>query len=231
MSLQEISGDRGTSLDVPQWWPDWDGESVAIVASGPSLKTENVNLLRGRMKVIAVKQSFDRCPFADVVYGCDGPWWKHRRGLPEFNGLKIAWDAKACAQFDSLRKIEIRENGRKNPIKYADELIMAPIGTIGSGGNSGFQALNLALQFGARRILLLGFDMHDRGGVHWYGRNNWPRGNNPDETNFSRWRRAFQVAAGQLAGLGAQVINANPLSALKCFPYRSIEQALHEWDL
>ena len=42
---------------------------------------------------------------------------------------------------------------------------------IGGGGNSGFQALNLALQWGARKIILVGFDLTDENGLHWYGRN------------------------------------------------------------
>ena len=33
------------------------------------------------------------------------------------------------------------------------------------------------------------------GGVHWYGRNNWSMANNPDETNFRRWRENFDRAA------------------------------------
>lgn len=89
---------------------------------------------------------------------------------------------------------------------------------VGSGGNSGFQALNLAVQFGARRILLVGFDMNDRGGVHWYGRNSWPMANNPDHNNFRRWIAAFEGAAPLLKSMGIEVVNLSPHSAIQCFP-------------
>jgi hypothetical protein len=98
-----------------------------------------------------------------------------------------------------------------------------------TGGNYG-NCLNLALLFGARRHLLIGFDMSDAGGVHWYGRNTWSGGNNPGKSNFRRWIAAFEGAASQLRAIGAEVINTAPESALRCFPFKTIEQALADWD-
>lgn len=97
---------------------------------------------------------------------------------------------------------------------------------MGSGGNSGFQALNLAVQWGAAQILLIGFDMTDAGGAHWYGRNNWTGANNPDQNNFKRWIAAFESAAVTLKRMGVEVVNCSPHSALGCFPKMSIEAAL-----
>jgi hypothetical protein len=108
-----------------------------------------------------------------------------------------------------------------------DRLLTDEPGKTGSGGNSGFQALNLAVQWGARRILLIGFDMTDASGVHWYGRNTWLMANNPDHHNFKRWIAAFEAAAPVLAKMGVEVINCSRYSALKCFPKLSIEDALN----
>jgi hypothetical protein len=119
---------------------------------------------------------------------------------------------------------------RSNPKQYRDELILDPIGTVGAGGNSGFQALNLAIQFGSRRIILIGFDMSSQGGLHWYGRNHWPMANNPSETNFRRWIAAFEKAGPVLREIGADVINISQHSVLSCFPKQSIEQALKGWQ-
>lgn len=109
-----------------------------------------------------------------------------------------------------------------------DRLLLDKVGRVGSGGNSGFQALNLAVQWGARRILLIGFDMTDSSGVHWYGRNNWPMASNPYEPNFVRWIAAFQAAAPVLAKLGVEVINCSVYSAMKSFPRRSLDDALSQ---
>lgn len=204
-------------------WPDWTGQDVAIVASGPSTKGANVSLLKGRMRVLAIKKNIEIVPFADVVYGCDGPWWRSVRGLPEFKGLKLAYDTSVCDEF-GLQRVTI-------PDVKSDELLFGTTGTVGAAGNSGFQALNLALQFGAKRILLVGFDMHGRSGEHWYGRNNWNAANNPTPDNYRRWVRCFENAAPKISDMGAEVINAAAFSDLKRFKKMTIEQALNHWRL
>lgn len=143
----------------------------------------------------------------------------HRRGLPDFRVLKLSFDDTG---HPDIRRVKI-------PDKYSTELLFGEVGSVGSGGNSGFQALNLAIQFGATRILLVGFDMDDRSGVHWYGRNNWHGANNPSATNFKRWLPAFGNAARQCADRGIKVVNCSPHSALRAFPKRSIDDMLSEW--
>ena len=205
-------------------WPDWKGEPCAIIASGPSARNANIGLLKGRMRVIAIKKSVELAPFADVVYGCDGPWWRSVQGLPKFAGLKLAYEPTVCGPEWGIRKVEI-----KNPAK--DDLLFETIGHVGAGGNSGFQALNLALQFGSDRVLLVGFDMRGDSGEHWYGRNNWMQAANPTDGVYARWLRAMTAAAPKIAARGVQVINASPISALECFPKMSIEQALDQWGV
>lgn len=205
------------------WWPDWRGQACAIIASGPSTKAANVSQLRGRIKVIAIKENVELCPWADVVYGCDLPWWVYRRGLPNFKGLKLAYDPGVATQFPDVKQIKIKD-------KLCDDILTDEPGSVGSGGNSGFQALNLAVQFGATRILLVGFDVTDRSGAHWYGRNNWMRSNNPSETNFRRWRKAFDRSSIAMNELGIEVLNASPTGQI-AFRRTTIEQALLVWGL
>jgi hypothetical protein len=159
-----------------------------------------------------------------VVYGCEAPWWRERKGLPQFPGLKLCYDRKAASEFPGVIKIEIRKVD-------LDAIVCEEPGVIGSGGNSGFQALNLAVQFGCTGILLIGFDMHDRSGLHWYGRNVGKDRRNPDRTSFRRWVRALEGSADVLASLGVDVVNASPSSDVKCFRRASIEQALRGWGL
>lgn len=110
-----------------------------------------------------------------------------------------------------------------------DRLLLDKVGVIGSGGNSGFQALNLALQFGGRKIVGLGFDMSSRSGAHWYGRNNWPYANNPSDDNFKRWIAAFDNAASQMREIGAEFVNASRASALTMFRKATVSEILEEW--
>ena len=169
---------------------------------------------------MAVNRSHLLVPWADALYACDGAFWVRYAESLAFPGLKVSQTTK---NLPGVEKVRLQASTRR--------MLFDQFGEIGAGGNSGFQALNLAIQWGATRILLIGFDMHDNSGIHWYGRNNWQSGNNPSESNFRRWRAAFQAAVPVLEGLGVEVINASPLSDLKAFPRRSVTDTLKEWGL
>lgn len=87
------------------------------------------------------------------------------------------------------------------------------------------------MQFGAKRLLLIGFDMHVGSGVHWYGRNGWNGANNPAMRHLMRWRDAFTMQAPVLRRMGVEVINASADSALRCFEIASVESALERWGI
>jgi hypothetical protein len=142
--------------------------------------------------------------------------------VPEFSGLKLTQDAGAAVAFRDVHKIELRR-------KCADILVDAPgliaSGSPSGGGNSGFQALNIAVQFGATRIVLVGFDMRLDRGLHWHGRH--PQGlNNPHEPSIMAWRRALDAAAPTFAALGITVLNASPVSALTAYPVVPLEDSI-----
>lgn len=96
--------------------------------------------------------------------------------------------------------------------------------TIRQGGNSGYQALALAIHFGAARVILLGYDMQfaKDGKRHWH----------PDHTGklhnpMSTQMRAWPVQYAELAkATPVPIINASRATALKCFPRMTIEEAL-----
>lgn len=86
---------------------------------------------------------------------------------------------------------------------------------LATGQNSGHQAINLAVLLGARRILLLGFDMKPAGDgrFHWFG-------DHPIKTPrnvFSAMLQAFPKTLDPLARLGVEVVNCTPDSALQCY--------------
>lgn len=199
------------------WWPTWGNKPVAIVASGPSAKSVGVELLRNRANVIAVNESYQLCPWADVLYGCDAKWWQLRNYVPDFGGLKIVFDVNTAINHPPIKYITVRPE--------SDKIHLERLGVIGSGGCSGFQALNLAVQFRARRILLVGFDMRVDLETHWHGRHP-PPCSNPSHTNFVRWQSALGGAFEMLTCLGIKVINCSPESSLTTYPKMSIERAL-----
>ncbi len=92
-----------------------------------------------------------------------------------------------------------------------------------SGGNSGYQAANLALHTGARRIILVGYDMR-RGPdnrAHWHG-DHPPHMNNAPPHALATWAAAFDSVPPTLPA-GVEIINATPGSAVTAFPFASLE--------
>lgn len=199
----------------PAWYPDWSDRPAVVVAAGPSAAEADLRPARGRAGVIAVNESWRLAPWADVLYSCDPGWWAHRRGVPEFGGLKVTQDKGAAEHFGLLHV----------PLGNGGGLIETRPGWLGWGGNSGFQAINLALQFGAPRIVMVGFDMRSAGSVHWHGRHGGGL-NNPSDLLLAKWARTLDEAAPEFAHLGVEIINATPGSALQAYKAGTIEEAL-----
>lgn len=134
--------------------------------------------------------------------------------MPDFAGLKFTYENAASRQF-GLHRVSI-DRGNHALLVGSD--------AVGDGGNSGFQALNLAIKWGASRILLVGFDMTIAGGEHWHGRH--PQGlNNPGQHNVRRW-----LSADWSAPAGVEIINCNAGSALDAYPKMPFEEAI-AWSI
>lgn len=157
-------------------------------------------------------------PWADVMYGCDAHWWRHHKGT-EFKGEK--WATHEMPDHDNTQAHE-QFGVHLIAGKDAQGFSFDP-SVIHYGQNSGFQAVNLALHFGARHIILVGFDMRrvdDK--AHFFG--DHPAGLNSTPT-YVDFINAFTNAK---LPSGVRVINATPNSALKCFPMMSFDEAVND---
>jgi len=212
------------------WMPDWEDECVAIVASGASVKKEEVALLKDRIHVVAVNNSFELCPWAEMLYACDSKWWQAKKGVASFKGIKVSGDKETIKSFPDVNQVEIRRSAGL----IVQTMLFDKIGEIGAGGNSGFQVLNILAQIGVSCVALLGFDMTTVGEkIHWHGRHA-DSGfvlNNPDQMAFDRWIKRMTDAAPILKSRGIEVINCSEHSALKCFPKMTVKQTLERWGL
>lgn len=199
---------------------DWSGEVTVCVASGASAELVDLEAARGRARVIVVNDSWRLCRWADVLYACDASWWMRSPGLSdgpparsEFPGLRVTQD-RAAARALGLQRVHLTRG--------VDRILTDRKGVIGWGGHGGFHALNIAVQAGARRIALVGYDL---GGEHWHG----PHGaglRNPPPSALARWARILDDQASLLADLGVTVLNCSPTSALTAFPKASLAEAL-----
>lgn len=97
---------------------------------------------------------------------------------------------------------------------------------LGAGGNSGFQALNLAAVAGASRVILLGYDMQWTGGkTHFHGDHG--KGlSNPEQQMLKSCAKSLDAAAAELEARGVEVINCTRDTALKAYRRAKIEDVI-----
>lgn len=206
----------------------WSGATVVILASGPSLTQDDAVHARFAVDyVIAVNESWRVLPpttrmAADVLYAADVSWWKHRAPKAEqFTGERWTQDKHWTPRDAEARGINVirSEHGHGVAHPGADFIY--------TGFNSGFQALNLAVVWGAKRVVLLGFDMGvSNGRNHWHEDYSGGELRNAAPDVYNGFRNAFVKCAPKFAELGVEVINASRETTLKCFPRMTIQEAL-----
>lgn len=196
--------------------PRW--AECIVAATGPSLTEAVAERCRGRA-VLAIKDAYRRLPWAAVLYGCDAHWWDAYDGCPDFAGEK--WSSHSEG---SNEKRATAERWGLRLVRGADgEGFSCDPSLIHYGSNSGFQAINLALLWGARRLVLVGFDMRvDGPRRHFFG------SHPPPMNNCLRYEGLvprFRRAAAQLPR-DIEIVNCSPGSALDCWPIVPLEEAL-----
>ena len=195
--------------------PNWKGDTVVILGSGPSLTKEDVDYCKGKARVIAINNCYMLAPWADILYACDIDWWTmHYSMLPL--SLALFLGERWTISLEASKKYGLHHVDSK----YAASISFTPGlvhlgGLKGPGGNSGFQALNLAVLFGVARIILLGFDMGIQYHLtHWHGNHPGKLNKSP---NYREFIKSFQGAAFDLRRAGIEVVNCSRESKLECF--------------
>lgn len=153
-----------------------------------------------------------------MLYFADVKWWRWHKDKPEFKafaGDKVTIQNTA-AEVDDPGIYMLRNGGQDGLSDQAEALR--------TGTNSGYQALNLAILAGAKRIVLLGYDMRaeDARRSHFFG-------DHPDPTPvgvFPTMAAHYRKVAPLIAKKGIEVINCTPGSALTCFRASTLQEAL-----
>lgn len=193
---------------VPRLWPN---STIAILASGPSVTADDVNACRGRARVIAIKNSIELAPWADVLYACDKKWWLAH---PETVAVQVPKYGLEIVR--GRPDVTVLQQGTKSGLETDPS-------RLATGQNSGYQAINLAVHLGASKIVLLGYDMQPDGDRHrWHGWHPYGKTIPP----YAHFLPHFKSLIEPLRALGVAVINATRVSALDAFPKMSLSEAL-----
>lgn len=188
-----------------------------VVATGPSLNQHDVDLIEGKGSVYAVNNAVFYAKFADVHYACDECWWKtYLPKRPEwFKGERLTV-SPYYYRFDAV----------KLPADYSDkEGAGFSRSAIRTGGNSGFQAINLAIISGFKTICLLGFDHQHTGEKRHFHGDHPPGMGNAAPVNL--WVKSMNAAA--VNTFGAKVINCSRETALECFERMTLEDFIIDY--
>lgn len=172
-------------------------DTVICIASGSSLTQEDVDYCKDKAHVYVVNDCYKLALWADLLYGADFQWWRYHNGVPEFEGEKWTASHEVEAHYDV------------NRIDYKSGIVWSfDPSYIASGGNSGYQIMNLATLDGFDKIVLLGYDMQ---GKHWFG-------DHPvsirSPSRYDQWIKNYEKASEIIP---AKVINCSKNSALTCF--------------
>jgi len=205
--------------------PLWKGETVVLIGGGPSLTQHQIDVVRAfDVCTIAINDAYSLAPWADVCYFADAKWWGWHKDKEDFKNFV----GQKCSIQTSKENIK---DSCVHFIKNAHEpyhgfgLSLEP-DRIVTGRNSGYQALNIAVLAGAKKIVLLGFDGASdvNGRSHWFGEH--PSPVNPSA--YEEYRRAFSAGENAIKDAGVRVINCSPGSKIDSFEKMDLEEALAE---
>jgi hypothetical protein len=198
--------------------PNWVNKPLVVVAApGPSLRHALPWVKANQhVPVIAVQNAVDLLPWADVLYACDNRWWKEFDGYRHFRGAK--WSSHTNKAVNDKEECQLLYG--LNIVHGKDQNGFCLDGqSIHYLCNSGMQAVNLALLFGATCVALVGFDWRQVDGrSHFFGE--YTNLGNP--VFGKQWTRHAEIAAKTLPET-IKIYNCTPGSALTCFPMADLD--------
>ena len=197
-------------IGLEKMWPD---STVFILGGGPSLLDNDLSLLNGH-NVLGVNQAYQiKSCNVPVCFSGDHRWWGwNKKKLLKYEGLLVTCYPKFSSP--PGRSIVNLNRITKKGIHSASSTEIA------WNGNSGGSAVNVAYLLGAKRIVLLGYDMtHAKGNFNWHDEypaikrrgGRWP---NP----YRRFLTCWQQIAIDAKSLGLEILNATEGGDLHQFP-------------
>jgi len=168
-----------------------------------------------RAKLIAVNDAVRLTgKTADVLFASDSKWWKWFKDVEDGDLPHHLWSVDPEARTFRPSVHLVNYNGQEGLETHPS--------SIRTGGHSGYMAINMAVHFGAKTIILLGYDLQRTDGQHHFF------GEHPDlnHLNYDIRRGVYQTLLAPLASLGIRIFNASRITALTHLPCCSLADAL-----
>lgn len=217
MSLQWREAVASGWVPPPHWSVprEWAGERCFVICGGESVRAQRTLIPHLKGRVIAVKQSVILRPDADVLWlGGEHVAEIALPLLPHFRGTYMAVRGKSCPQLPAT----VLRVGR-----WKDHTTLSNLPTHVCGYDTGTSAINLAYHFGAKEIVLLGYDM--TGGRWFNGEIPHPMPIIPDDKHCGHMAPLPKLAE-DCVRKGVRVVNCSPTSKVTCFERQPLEAFL-----
>lgn len=196
---------------------EWEGETVFIIAGGPSVTQEQVDKLKGR-RVIAINSSCYIAPWADILFFSDSRWFNSNKdAIKKFAGRVVSVSNALIPSILHLRKVPV---STKDPVVFQTDpqAVTVKRTSLTGGINLGWH-----LNGGAPEVLL-GAD--GKRGVDGRPSHHKPHEWAPKPGSWDDQRKDLEIIAAALKPLGAKIFNTNPDSAFRMFPFEKLEAFL-----
>lgn len=224
----------------------WDGADVWIIGGGPSVASSfgipdqlvyDVRTGAKTMKAFSpyMESIHDKCiiginvayrlgDWVNLMFCGDKPFiLKNERDFKEFSGIKVSCHSFANKPERHWMKYVEKDNRKpygitENPFKVSWNL------------NSGAAAISLARNLGAKRVILLGFDMNlNNKQQHFH--DEYRRGLILSDKQkrglpFDRHLKGFPIIKKDADRLGLEILNTSLNSTITCFEKVSIKELL-----
>lgn len=192
--------------------PEWRGETAFVICGGESVKTFDLSRLQGE-RVVVVNSSYAAYPDADFLLFTDRRWWSlHRHEVRRvFRGRIVTVVPPVSRLYSGVLMLR----RRRGPGLGSSPQELSWWQTTLTSAN------DLLRWLGVARICYVGLD--GRGGWHHephpviWGRNS---------KKFELHATALRAQVEPLRAAGIEVLNLNPNSAHKMFPFASIDDVL-----
>jgi hypothetical protein len=163
-------------------------------------------------KLLAVNTAYRFIPYQiDAILGADQKWWSwHPEAVSWPNTMKFCLQPTPYPEVTTI------------PWTTGIGLDLTP-GQVRGGGHGGYAAINLAVHLGAKRIVLLGYDLAPaRNGVdHCHAPH--PDGSH---LHYEHRRAIYKTLMEPLTRLGITILNASRRTAIPDIPRVTLEEAL-----
>ena len=219
----------------------WKGEEVWIIGGGSSIPIQfgvPESIIKGvkagelppaayspymksihNKKVIGVNAAYKIGDWMNIVFFSDERFISHNReGLMTYPGELYSCNTNYSPENKTISRVTYIP---KTPTKKYG--LSENNKSICWNDNSGAAAINLAINLGAEKIILLGFDMKNIQGSHFHNEYPWQKGKNPP---YIKHLKGFENIALEAKKRGVEILNCSSESEITQFKKVTVKEAL-----